>query len=209
MQHSYKTILQTTTIELEIQKSRFIAEIFYVESEEGIQNHLTSVRLRYPGANHYCYAYILKPERELSRFSDDGEPGGTAGQPIFHCLEQNDLTNVLVIVTRYFGGIKLGAGGLVRAYSHAASAVLSQSIITAFKLHDKAKITIDYHFLRPVQHCLNQGTHVIISTAYQDRVIFTVASTQAKALNDAVTNLTNGSAEMIMVGTTYLPDPAS
>lgn len=107
-----------------INKSKFITNIFCVDNLDEINNYLEQIRNKYKDATHHCYAYILD---NTKRFNDDNEPSGTAGMPILDCLEKNNLNHVLCIVTRYFGGIKLGAGGLVRAYSNSVSNALNNT----------------------------------------------------------------------------------
>lgn len=119
-----KRIVEEVTHEIEIKKSRFITKLFYVSSEEDIQKKMDDVKKEYKDASHYCYAYLL-PQQKKS--SDDKEPGGTAGVPMMEVLEKNDLNFILSVVVRYFGGIKLGAGGLVRAYRRAVLEALSQA----------------------------------------------------------------------------------
>lgn len=108
-----------------INKSKFITNIFSVDNLDEINTYLELIRNKYKDATHHCYAYILD---NTKRFNDDNEPSGTAGMPILDCLEKNNLNHILCIVTRYFGGIKLGAGGLVRAYSNSVSSALNNTI---------------------------------------------------------------------------------
>lgn len=125
-----------------INKSKFITNIFYINNLNDINTYLNKIKEKYKDATHHCYAYIIN---NTKRFNDDGEPNGTAGMPILDCLEKNKLNHTLCIVTRYFGGIKLGAGGLVRAYSNSISNALKNSKF--FKLKDgyKIKITFEYN----------------------------------------------------------------
>ena len=125
-----------------INKSKFIKNIFYINNLNDINIYLNKIKEKYKDATHHCYAYIIN---NTKRFNDDGEPNGTAGMPILDCLEKNKLNHTLCIVTRYFGGIKLGAGGLVRAYSNSISNALKNSKF--FKLKDgyKIKITFEYN----------------------------------------------------------------
>ena len=125
-----------------INKSKFITNIFYINNLNDINIYLNKIKEKYKDATHHCYAYIIN---NTKRFNDDGEPNGTAGMPILDCLEKNKLNHTLCIVTRYFGGIKLGAGGLVRAYSNSISNALKNSKF--FKLKDgyKIKITFEYN----------------------------------------------------------------
>ena len=125
-----------------INKSKFITNIFYINNLNDINIYLNKIKEKYKDATHHCYAYIIN---NTKRFNDDGEPNGTAGMPILDCLEKNKLNHTLCIVTRYFGGINLGAGGLVRAYSNSISNALKNSKF--FKLKDgyKIKITFEYN----------------------------------------------------------------
>ena len=116
-----KKIIKTGESEVIIKKSRFLGVAAYVESEEEARELVNAIRKEHFSARHVCYAYSIGEENPRLKFSDDGEPGGTAGNPILEAIKQHGLTNVVVVVTRYFGGIKLGAGGLIRAYNHSAS----------------------------------------------------------------------------------------
>lgn len=118
--YSVLNIENTITIE----KSKFITSLFYIENEQDITKYMNLVKEKYKNATHYCYAYIIG---NIKRFSDDKEPSNTAGMPILNCLEKNNLNHILCIVTRYFGGIKLGYGGLTRAYSNSCIEALAKS----------------------------------------------------------------------------------
>ena len=119
-----KSISSKACTTIEIQKSKFICILFPLSSIEEVKVNLAEIKEEYKGATHYCYAYIYN---QIKRFSDDGEPGGTAGMPILKVLENQELNHVLAIVVRYFGGIKLGAGGLVRAYTNSVVESLNQA----------------------------------------------------------------------------------
>ena len=127
-----KTIKENVNAKKKKKKSRFIADLIYVSSEEEAQANLEQIRKKYYDARHHCFAYrILEKDTILERASDDGEPSGTAGAPMLNLLSKNDLMNVLLVVTRYFGGILLGTGGLVRAYTGASQqAIKKASIVT-------------------------------------------------------------------------------
>ncbi len=127
-----KTIKENVNAQISEKKSKFIADLIYVSSEEEAQANLEQIRKKYYDARHHCFAYrILEKDTILERASDDGEPSGTAGAPMLNLLSKNDLMNVLLVVTRYFGGILLGTGGLVRAYTEASQqAIKKASIVT-------------------------------------------------------------------------------
>jgi uncharacterized YigZ family protein len=137
----YLTVAKTQERTEEVKGSSFIAFITAVESLENIEAHLQSIRAKYEDANHHCYAYKLG---QAVKFSDDGEPGGTAGRPMLEVLQKRNLDHVLAVVTRYFGGAKLGAGGLVRAYSGALAKALDEAGIAEIK--DRVTISCEVPF---------------------------------------------------------------
>ncbi len=153
--------------EIEIKKSRFIALIVPIYHVDDVKKKLEQVKKDYPGATHYCYAYILLQEK---RCSDDGEPSKTAGQPILNVLEKQQLSYVLAIVIRYFGGIKLGAGGLVRAYTNAVIQVLEKAHIYPMGLKKHIKVTFSYEFEQ--QFLKQYSSFEIIQKTYLDIVTY-------------------------------------
>lgn len=134
------SIDKNITTEYIINKSKFIVNLFYIENSINIEKNLNKVKEEYKDATHYCYAYIVNGAMKMS---DDGEPSGTAGLPILNVLKKNNLNNILCVVVRYFGGIKLGSGGLVRAYSNCVSETLKNNIVKYIEGY-KAKIVFDY-----------------------------------------------------------------
>ena len=134
-------ITKETENEIEIKKSKFICLLYYVNNEEKIKAIFNKIPNIYKGATHYCYAYITSDKK---KFSDDNEPSGTAGMPICNVLEKNDLTNILAIVIRFFGGIKLGAGGLIRAYTKVVTEALKKTDIIPYKKYLKVILETDY-----------------------------------------------------------------
>jgi uncharacterized YigZ family protein len=138
------TIKEFKQNEIVINKSRFITSIFPVKNIAEVEKYLQDTRKKYYDATHNCYAYIIGNNQEIQKCSDDGEPSQTAGAPMMDVLKKNNMTNVLVIVTRYFGGILLGAGGLVRAYSQAVSSTLD--IIEIYQIQELQKILISISY---------------------------------------------------------------
>lgn len=136
-----KTIKYNINNTIIINKSKFITDLIKINSEDDVKKELNKIKDTYKDANHYCYAYIVG---NIKRFNDDGEPNGTAGRPILNILESNELNNTLCIVTRYFGGIKLGTGGLLRAYSKSVSDAISKTEIT--NLINGFKVTIEFSY---------------------------------------------------------------
>lgn len=169
---SYKTILKSKvfTAEYEINKSKFIATVKQVESEEEARDFLSTVKKKFYDATHNCSAWILGVNGDKQKSNDDGEPSGTAGNPILETIKKNELVNVIVIVTRYFGGIKLGAGGLIRAYSHTASLGLNESQIVTMTPMQQLKITIDYNFLATIENWIRNNQLQLENTDYADNV---------------------------------------
>lgn len=153
---SYRTIANNNQAELIIKKSQFIGQIFRVTTEAEVQAFLTETRRTHHKANHNCFAYQLGLHNETQRSSDDGEPSGTAGAPILNVLQQEQLCNVLCIVTRYFGGIKLGAGGLIRAYGQATTAVVNAAERVIAIPQVNYQLTIDYDQFDILNHYLRE-----------------------------------------------------
>lgn len=157
--------------EIEIQKSRFICYIDIVHTEAEAKIRLEEIMDKYPGATHYCYAYIINT---IKRFQDDGEPGGTAGMPILHVLESQNLQHVIAVVIRYFGGIKLGAGGLVRAYTNSVSECLQNSEIVSLNECQIVHIEFDYNNTKQIDYLLQDFS--IIKKEFSERVAYEIAS---------------------------------
>jgi uncharacterized YigZ family protein len=142
---SIDVVYQGGSGEITEKKSRFIAHVFPICSEEEALEHIEEIRKQYWDARHNCHAFVLGDHQEISRCSDDGEPSGTAGRPILEVILGAGLHDVLIVVTRYFGGTLLGTGGLVRAYSAAAKAGLEASVILTKQLGKKATVYTDYN----------------------------------------------------------------
>lgn len=151
---NFKTIAdgEIFTAEQEIKKSVFIAHVKHVETEESAREFLQEIKKKYFDATHNCSAWILGENGDKQKSNDDGEPGGTAGNPILDAIKKNELANIAVVVTRYFGGIKLGAGGLIRAYSHTAALGIAASKIVQMTAFKKISITIEYPLLAQVEN---------------------------------------------------------
>lgn len=158
--------------EYEEKKSKFIAHIKKVESEEEANEYITTMKKEYWDARHNCYAYVIGDKNEIQRFSDDGEPSGTAGKPILDALNGSGLNNVIIIVTRYFGGVLLGTGGLVRAYQKSSQDALDKSIIVEKKSGNVAVLKADYGYVGKLQYiAANLGIHQL-DAEYGENVVF-------------------------------------
>lgn len=161
------TIKENVSSELIINKSKFITFIYKIETIGDINTILKELNVKYKDATHICYAYILGNQKKAS---DDGEPSHTAGMPILNVLENKKLNNVLAVVIRYFGGIKLGAGGLVRAYSNSVSGALENAVITKVTKEIKLRIEFDYSNINNVNYVLRD--YNITHKEFNDNVIY-------------------------------------
>lgn len=165
------TIKQNCQAEITEKKSKFIANLFYVESVKEAEDIIKATRKKYHDARHNCIAYrIIENENIIEKQSDDGEPSGTAGSPMLDILKGQNLCNVLVIVTRYFGGILLGTGGLVRAYSEATIKAVVDSEKVCKCMGILAEVELDYKTIENFKHYCNKNKINIINIQYQDKV---------------------------------------
>ena len=170
MNNIYRTIYEYGEDEIIINKSRFIGYAMPIKSEEEALDFIEKIKTKHRDATHNVYAYVVGENSNIQRFSDDGEPSGTAGIPALEVIKKEDLRNVVVVVTRYFGGIKLGAGGLIRAYTKGAKIALEAGIIIEQILHHKVKIRIDYTLYGIVENYLITNGFIIDDIVYDDAV---------------------------------------
>jgi len=189
---NYKTIAadEIFSAEYEVKKSVFIATVKHVEGEESAREFLQLMRKKYFDATHNCSAWLLGETGNLQKSNDDGEPGGTAGNPILETLKKNDLTDTIIVVTRYFGGIKLGAGGLIRAYSHTASLGIDAAKIVRMTTFQKISLTLEYNFLATVENFLRKKNIRVESSDYADVVTLNILILPAQ-VDDFITELTD------------------
>lgn len=177
----FKTIDRNATSEIVEKKSKFIASIFYVESVEEAEEKIKEVKKQYFDARHNCYAFsIYTKDGIISRFSDDGEPSGTAGAPMLNILNSKGLSNILVIVTRYFGGILLGTGGLVRAYTSATQEALNTINEVEKDVGLEIKIEVSYSDFEKFKYYLKQNEIKLITSEYSENIISSVEITNEK-----------------------------
>lgn len=169
---NFKTILdgEIFSAAYEVNKSKFMAHVKHVETEESAREFILMIRKKYFDATHNCSAWILGERGDKQKSNDDGEPGGTAGNPILETIKKNELTNCAIVVTRYFGGIKLGAGGLIRAYSHTAALGLSNSKIVQMTAFRRLSLTLEYNFLATIENYLRNKKIRVVGTDYADVV---------------------------------------
>ena len=169
-----KSIQKEITSAFYINKSRFITILTNINDIDKVKEKLEEIKKKYKDATHYCYAYIINNHEKCS---DNGEPSGTAGMPILNVLKQNDLTNILCVVIRYFGGIKLGAGGLIRAYSTSASEALNKAIITNIVNGYNITIEFSYDNLKQIDYLLK---NIDIKKDYQTNITYNFNITETK-----------------------------
>ncbi|EOH99405.1 hypothetical protein UAW_00557 [Enterococcus haemoperoxidus ATCC BAA-382] len=170
MLDSYFTIRSDGESEIEIKKSRFICSLKRVYSEDEAKEFIAQKKKEHWKANHNCSAFIIGEKSDIQRSSDDGEPSGTAGVPMLEVLKKQELINVAAVVTRYFGGTKLGAGGLIRAYSHAVSHALNTIGLVEGKLQQEIRLTISYPNLGNVQNFIEHNPYTLQDTVYGEQV---------------------------------------
>lgn len=164
---TYKTIKDSSSGFFKDRGSKFYAHAFPVKTEEEVKEHLKALRVQYHDARHHCYAYALGPDRSAYRINDDGEPSGTAGKPIHGQLLSYDLTDVLVVVIRYFGGTKLGIPGLINAYREATRDALNASIILEKTVNETLLLSYDYPLMDVVMRYCKEKNLTIIETQFE------------------------------------------
>lgn len=198
MLETYKTVLEGGTGEIVEKKSRFIATVRPVKTEEEALAFLEEMKKKYWDARHNCFVYSVGLNREYTRCSDDGEPSGTAGRPMLDVILGEDIYNVAVVVTRYFGGVLLGTGGLVRAYSKAVQEGLAASRIIEKRRGIALKVTTDYTGIGKIQYIAGERNIPILNSEYTDKVVLEllIPSEDVDAVQKAVTEGTNGRARM-------------
>ena len=207
--HIYKTTAENGTASYEIQKSRFIAYTSHVETEAEARDFVTAIKKKHFDARHNCSAWVLGADSSQQKSNDDGEPGGTAGNPILEAIKQHGLTNVVVVVTRYFGGIKLGAGGLIRAYSHTASLGLEATPCLEVKPFCLMEAEMDYSLLGTVENWIRNEELRTGETAYLDKVTvrLLVEPADCETISAELTNLTAAQCKITIHQPEYMSLP--
>ncbi len=198
MLERYRTVRQEGQKEIVIRKSRFIGHIRPVETEEEAVAFIDEIKKKHRDATHNCSAYLLGERDEIQKQSDDGEPSGTAGKPILEVLKNRELKNVAVVVTRYFGGIMLGAGGLIRAYADGAVAAIEGGEEITRVLHTQVFVTIDYTWHGKVENELRSRAVRTGETQFTDKVTLLCLPSYSEAERFVawITDLTQGQADV-------------
>jgi uncharacterized YigZ family protein len=207
--HHYNTVKGYGEHEITIERSRFITYVDRVETEEEAQEFITHIKKKHGDANHNCSAYMIGENNLIQKANDDGEPSGTAGVPMLEVLKKRDLKDTVVVVTRYFGGIKLGAGGLIRAYGRATSEGLNATGIVERSLMRIMKAKIDYTWLGKVENEVRSSHYKLKDIHYLEAVEVEVYVEEAKKSSffEWMTELTNGQADIQEGDVEYLETP--
>lgn len=196
---SYLVPAQQSQVALEIKRSKFLTFVSIAENRAQAETFISNLRVQHPQANHVCWAYIAgSPESTIRSMSDDGEPSGTAGMPMLKVLEHSGLGNIVVAVVRYFGGTKLGTGGLQRAYSDAVALVLSDLPTQLRVERTQIKLTYDYTYQGSVGRLLERYDTDNLEPTYQHQIVVTLAlaSSQLDGFTTEITNITAGNIQI-------------
>ena len=189
-----KSIQKLVENTIEINKSTFINIVAPISTVEEATNLLQDLKNTYNDATHYCYAYIIGDNQEIQKYSDDGEPSKTAGMPMLEVLKKHDLTNIINVSIRYFGGIKLGAGGLVRAYTKSCSEALKKTTLTSLIEISKVEIIVSFNDIGKVEKYIREN-YMLIDTTYDTHVhyMIEVESEKEQTIKKEMSEFTNGS----------------
>ncbi|MBS4213131.1 YigZ family protein [Neobacillus rhizophilus] len=204
----YLTVKEYGEHEINIQKSRFIAQLKRVESEQDAQEFIQAIKKKHWNATHNCSAYLIGEHDQIQKANDDGEPSGTAGVPILEVLKKRQLKDTVVVITRYFGGIKLGAGGLIRAYGKATSEGLEAVGVVERRLVQIIQVKIDYTWLGKIERELRASEYKIKDILYLDNVQIDVyvEEDKSKIFMDWMVEQTNGQCTLGKGETVYLEE---
>ncbi|MCM3756396.1 YigZ family protein [Sporosarcina aquimarina] len=198
MRMDYKTVKQQSESEIVINKSRFITSVKRTETEQEALEFIQEIKRAHPSANHNCSAYLIGEHDQIQKANDDGEPSGTAGVPMLEVLKKQGLKDTTVVVTRYFGGIKLGGGGLIRAYGRSTSEGVAASGTVERVLHSTICITVDYTALGKVENEVRQSEWPLEHIEYGEQValFILVPISDVDLFHTWVADLTNGQGQI-------------
>lgn len=204
----YRTIKNYGEDEIIIEKSRFIGYAMPIENEEDALAFIKEIKIKHRDATHNVHAYVVGYKNEIQRYSDDGEPSGTAGMPVLEVIKKEDLRNVVVVVTRYYGGIKLGAGGLVRAYTKGAKIGLEAGLMVTKRMYQLVEVKVDYTLLGKLQNEILQKGFTIKDTIYEDAVNFLiyVKKDEVEVFKELVVEWTNSRCQIVEGEEEYLTE---
>ena len=205
---NYKTLHEFSSDEIIIEKSTFIGYAKPIKTEEEAVEFINEIKKKHKDATHNVWAYTVGKNMNIQRYSDDGEPQGTAGIPTLEVIKKEDLRDVVVVVTRYFGGVKLGAGGLVRAYTKGAKIGIESAKIVEKVLYKEVRIKIDYNQLGKVQNEIMNMKYFVKDTLYLDDVELIIYSRKEKVdeLVNKITDITSATANISVLDEFYLSE---
>ena len=207
MDYSYKTIAKKGFDEFIINKSRFIGYASPIESEEEALSFIKEIKEKHKDATHNVYGYVFGKESNIQRFSDDGEPSGTAGIPVLQVIKKEELRNLVIVVTRYFGGRKLGGGGLIRAYTKSAKLAIDSSIIVQNKLFNRLLMKASYSSYGKIENYFLEGDYSVDSIEFLEQVEIElyIEKTEIDRVISDLMNITSGELFYEIKGGLYLP----
>lgn len=202
---AYRIVTQPGSAQTEEKKSRFLTDVVAVRTAQEAEEQINLISKRYWDAKHHCYAYILGSQSETVKCSDNGEPSGTAGKPILEVIAGAHLTNTLVVVTRYFGGVLLGTGGLVRAYTQAAQAGISAAGTGWMAYGQKLTVQVEYSQVNSIQYYFRQEQIVVSEQRYTEKVEYDiiVINWQVNDIKENLARITDGRAKILEKDTGY------
>lgn len=206
MLKSYFTIKKYGEKEIIIQKSRFIGYIQRAETEEEALKFIRKIQKKHYNATHNCFAYMIGEHNQIQKANDDGEPSGTAGIPILEVLKRQDLKDTVVVVTRYFGGVKLGAGGLIRAYGNTTTEVIKATGVVKRELMQGIAVTVDYTVIGQLENELRNSSYIIDSIDYLEKVTFNVyvKKGEEESFKGWIVDLTRNNVSFNMLNAAYI-----
>lgn len=201
---SYTTVEHYAQYTYEDRRSVFIGEALPVSCESEALDFIASVKKKYSDAKHHVYAYVLR-ENSIMRFSDDREPQGTAGMPVLDAIRKNECTDIVIVVTRYFGGTLLGTGGLVHAYGTAAVGALREANVITYDIYTSLKITVSYSDYQKITSPLTETGFFIIDSKYAEKVHISgkILQTNCESLINKITEITSGRCEIQNLGDNF------
>ncbi|MFD5243759.1 YigZ family protein [Amycolatopsis sp. NPDC058340] len=207
MADRYLTVAGTGVHEIEIRRSRFLCALAPVTSEEAAREVIAARKKADPAARHHCHAFVLGADGRTQRSSDDGEPAGTAGTPMLEVLRRRELTDTVAVVTRYFGGVLLGAGGLIRAYGQAVSEAVDVVGVREYRRLRLVEVVVDYDRAGRLENDIRASPYLLHATRFEDVAHFDVglAPDQGPAFHAWLADLTGGEALAEEIGETWLP----
>lgn len=209
MRENYITVGSSANAEILINKSRFIGHAARAETEAEAIAFIDSIKTKHRQATHNCSAYMIGEHDSIQKANDDGEPSGTAGVPMLEVLKKQGLKDTVLVVTRYYGGIKLGGGGLIRAYGKSASEAIAASGVVERRLHHLMKVSIDYTWLGKMENEIRQSDYPLAGIDYSDAVVLSIHVPVEKEQQfiDWINELTNGQAEIESAHSEFLEFP--